>query len=354
MNENWGSKVHRRQVTRVNQQPAVTAVAAPMNAGLVDTAPMTWRRRAWESFLEGALSSASWLLHRVPSLSLTRNHIECIKDIPYLPTNRIEHTLDVYRPKNSEGKKLPVLLYIHGGGFQLLSKDSHWLFGSLFAQQGFVVFNVNYRLAPEHRYPSATKDVFAACEWVLAHAHEYNGDKDQLVLAGESAGANLALALTAGSHYEQTEPWARALWEAQPKIRAVIAGCGVLQVSDMARLARRRPLPKWLSKRLCEVSDYLPNAEQADPLEWPLADPLCLFEQAPSCRPLPPILSFVGTRDPLLDDTRRLHAALESQQATSHVRYYPGGIHAFHALLWQRRARTCWQEQFAFLHETLR
>src|SRR5262249_25588668 len=81
-----------------------------------------------------------------------------------------------------------------------------------------------------------------------------------------------------------------------------------------------------------------------------LADPLLWLERAPPPeRPLPPFFAGVGTADVLLDDTRRLKAALERLGTPCEVRYYPGEVHAFHALVWRPSAGAFWRESFAFL-----
>jgi len=97
-----------------------------------------------------------------------------------------------------------------------------------------------------------------------------------------------------------------------------------------------------------------------------LADPLRMPEEAGRAvppgaagaswwdRPLPPLFAPVGTRDPLLDDTRRLEKALAALNVPCEARYYPGGIHAFHALVWDPAARRCWRDALAFLDRNLR
>jgi acetyl esterase len=71
-------------------------------------------------------------------------------------------------------------------------------------------------------------------------------------------------------------------------------------------------------------------------------------------RPLPAFFAPVGTRDPLLDDTRRLEKALTNLGVPVEARYYPGGIHAFHAMVWDPAARRCWRDALAFLDRALR
>jgi len=88
---------------------------------------------------------------------------------------------------------LPVLVYLHGGGWAAGSVATHDPFCRLLSEAaGVIVASVEYRLAPEHRYPAAVEDALAAVHWVSEHASEWGGDAEQLALGGDSAGANLA------------------------------------------------------------------------------------------------------------------------------------------------------------------
>ena len=299
-----------------------------------------------KAFFHG-LSSAGRLL---PSSRPEAHGVEVIRDVPYAGSPEPWHRLDIYRPTNPT-RALPVVLYVHGGGFQLLSKDTHWMMGLIFARAGYVVCNISYRLAPKHPFPAALEDTCAALEWVARHVSEYGGDPDHVVFAGESAGANLACALTIATCYRRTEPYAERAWNAGIVPRAVVLGCGILQVSDPARFARRRKLPLWVIRMLADISEgYIPGATA----NAALADPLLILEQAHKPdRPLPPFFAFAGTRDPILDDTRRVEAALRALHVPHEVRFYPGELHAFHALTMRKAARDCWRDKLSFLERQL-
>ena len=103
--------------------------------------------RALELFFNGLTTAGR--LH--PLARLERHGVERLADIAYADSDLPEQRLDVYRPIERPDHPLPVCLYIHGGGFRILSKDSHWLMGLLFARRGYVVFNISYRLAPRHQ-----------------------------------------------------------------------------------------------------------------------------------------------------------------------------------------------------------
>lgn len=101
--------------------------------------------------------------------------------------------LDVYRQEGAASGKLPVLLFVHSGGF--VRGDKHGTFqpdnvGLWAAKQGMVGININYRLAPAHPWPAGAQDLAAAIAWTRANAARFGGDGDRIVLLGYSAGAN--------------------------------------------------------------------------------------------------------------------------------------------------------------------
>jgi acetyl esterase len=100
---------------------------------------------------------------------------------------------------------------------------------------------------------------------------------------------------------------------------------------------------------------YLRGVDREQPGILDLADPVVFFERgAPPDRPLPAFFLPVGTRDPLLDDTRRMRRALDALGVPVRAAYYPGELHAFHALIWREHARNCWADIFAFVDQHLR
>lgn len=311
------------------------------------------RRRAGGTALRLMFEGLARGAALTPRARRAMRSVEVIRDVPYLASGLDAHLLDVWRPRGVTGP-LPVVLYVHGGAFRILSKETHWVLALAFARRGYVVFSINYRLAPQHPYPAAVADTCDAWRWVLRNAARYGGDPERAVVAGESAGGNLAASLAVASCYAHPEPWARAVFDAPIRPRAVVPLCGVLQVRDAARFARRRPLPVWVSDRLEEVErGYLGPATTA-PAVPDLADPLLILESRAPDRPLPPFFASVGTRDPLLDDTRRLGAALERLGVPHAVRVYPGEPHAFQAFVYRPAARRSWADLFAFLDPLVR
>ena len=101
-----------------------------------------------------------------------------------------EIPLRIYTP---EGEDLPILLYFHGGGWVAGSVDAVENIGRGIADRaGYIVINVDYRLAPEHKFPAGLEDCFAAIKWAAEHGRELGGDPSHIVVAGDSAGGNFA------------------------------------------------------------------------------------------------------------------------------------------------------------------
>ncbi|MEO8706299.1 MAG: alpha/beta hydrolase [Kofleriaceae bacterium] len=318
-----------------------------------------WRRArsfAASAFFEGLASVGS--LH--PAASPKRHGVEVERDVIYGPDAKF-HQLDIYKPVHRPGP-WPVVFYVHGGAFHLLSKDTHWLMGLVFARYGYLVVNISYRLAPRHPYPAAIEDTCAAYRWLAANITRLGGDPDRVAVAGESAGGNLITALTLTTCQKRPEPWARAVFDTGLLVKAALPFCAMLEVSRPERFSERRRLPRWVDGMIRDASaSYLHGHPPGPGPGTALADPLRVLEERAGLptrgeweRPLPPFFAPVGTRDPLLDDTRRLEKALASLNVPCEARYYPGGIHAFHAMVWDPAARRCWRDALAFLDRALR
>ena len=107
-------------------------------------------------------------------------------------------TLDVYTPTKGEKpvQGWPVALVIHGGGFGFFSKDSHATIAAKIAESGYLTVAMNYRLTPANPFPLGLIDVLSTYEWTAKEAKNFNGNFQDLVIVGESAGANFALGLS--------------------------------------------------------------------------------------------------------------------------------------------------------------
>jgi len=275
-------------------------------------------------------------------------------NVPYREPRRRSHLLDVYRRKDAVGQ-LPCILYIHGGAFSMMSKDTHRIMAYVLAAQGYQVFNINYRLGPVHSYPRPLKDAMAAFEWVLDNGAKYGADTDRIAIIGESAGANLTAALAYCVSHPRPEPFARRIFERDVTLCCVAPLYGLLDLYDVERFWRdpkkNKRMAGWIKGEIRGTAYSYLGRRVKRALQFPLASPLRLFEQAPQngSRPLPPFFTTVGTADPLLSDTIRLSDALHKRATDCDLHVFRGEIHAFNVMLWRAAAREQWGALFDFL-----
>ena len=285
-----------------------------------------------------------------PDAHPARYDVVMERDVAYRATGSAAHTLDIYMPTRAP-KPLPVVMYVHGGGFSMLSKETHRIFAMAYARHGYLTFLINYRLGHRNVYPAPLDDAADAMLWVHEHAPRYGGDRSRFVLAGESAGGNLVTALAVASCIRRPEPSARRVFEANIPLRAVVATYGFLDLESVAHYTEHPRLPPVLKELAAHAaSSYVGIDIRAGCEAAPLASPLVLLEKCEKVdRPLPPFFADVGTRDPLLGDSRRLKAAVERLGSTCELHVVPGEIHGYDAFPWREASREKWRKVHAFL-----
>lgn len=301
----------------------------------------------------GSIETLARGLRHLPGNDLARDGIRVDADVAYIDDGMVEHRLDVYMPTQAQGP-WPVAVYVHGGGFKYFDKSTHWAAAAKLARRGFLTFNVNYRLAPEHPYPAAVHDVSAAMCWIAAHAKELGGDLNRVVYAGESAGGNLVLGATIAGCWRRPEAHAQAIFDAGIRPHVLLPACGYLGVSEPGRHAENAEFPAWMNDRIMQVTQaYLPDHAEPKP-EHAFANPLPLLRTLGEPeRPMPAVFAIVGGSDPVIGDTVALGALLAERGWTGEHKVYPGGIHAFHAAAWTELARSAWDDQLGFLDRHL-
>ena len=158
----------------------------------------------------------------------TPEDIRRYDNIPY-GSNGKWNLLDVYRPKDAEGK-LPVIISVHGGGWVYGDKELYQYYCMSLAQRGFAVVNFTYRLAPKYKFPAPLEDTNTVVEWILKNSEEYGLDTENVFAVGDSAGAHmlgLYCCLCTDSNY------ASEIGVIPPKgflPKAVALNCGVYQI----------------------------------------------------------------------------------------------------------------------------
>jgi acetyl esterase len=293
--------------------------------------------------------------YSMPDAHPKRLELVLERDVVYGPTRAACHRLDVYTPRRA-ARPLPVVMYVHGGGFSMLSKETHRVMAFAIARQGYLVFNVNYRLGPRHRYPAPLEDVVDAWLWVAANCEAYGGDPSRMALAGESAGGNLVTALAVMSSYRRPERFARRVFAANIPISAVIATYPFIDLTETDRHLENPKLPAWVKALTFDaaasyVGPDVARSSHASPLSSPL---LILESKERPARPLPPFFASCGTKDILLSQSRRLKAALDELGTPCDLHVSPGEIHGFDAMVWRPAAREKWRVAHEFLSRTMR
>ena len=174
----------------------------------------------------------------------TPEDIERVDNIRY-GADRKYQKLDVYRPKDKKGRKLPVIVSVHGGAWVYGTKEVYQYYCMSLAQQGFAVVNFSYRLAPKHKYPAALVDINSVFNWIIANANTYDLDTNNLFAVGDSAGAHLlavyACILT-NEDYRKTYDFSPA---PEVTLNAIALNCGKYVIdqhfeedSNLEKLAR--------------------------------------------------------------------------------------------------------------------
>ena len=126
-------------------------------------------------------------------------------DIPYVENGHKRHVLDIYTPEEPADKSLPVMFWIHGGGWQVGDKSDVALKPKALTERGFVFVSTNYRLLPEVEMDELIGDVARSLGWVRRNIGRYGGDPTRIFVGGHSAGAQLAALICIDDRYLKKE-----------------------------------------------------------------------------------------------------------------------------------------------------
>jgi acetyl esterase len=309
------------------------------------------RQSARRIAVDLAMHAAAGLVDFLPSMKRRMAAAQLIEDLEYARHDGKRLRLDILCP---EGRgPHPVLVYLHGGAFAVGSKRTHRALAAVYASQGYLVCNVDYRLTPQYPFPAAIEDACAAWLWVADHAGGYGGDRRRMALAGESAGANLALSVVLACCTRRPEPFAAPLFEHGARPVAALLYCGFLQASRPARYERAGV--SALAARVAKdaARSYLGRFADRPGEEHALADPLCIVEALHAPSRLPPLFIAAGLDDPVAADSQRLERELMRLGSPCNAYYYAGEPHAFHVMFWRENAIRCWRDSFDFLRRYL-
>jgi len=232
--------------------------------------------------------------------------------------------LRLYRPFQAEaGRTAPCLVYFHGGGWTIGDLDTHDNVCRHLAVHGrCVVVSVDYRLAPEHRFPAALEDADSATRWVLANASALGIDPARVAVGGDSAGGNLAavVAMLARDRERAAQGGQGLVYQVllYPATDMAMNSASALRLAEGHFLTR--DTMQWFR------ANYLAN--QADWRDWRAAPLL-----APDFSDLPPAYVITAGFDPLLDEGRAYADRLAVAGVPVSYECFEGMIHGFAGML---------------------
>lgn len=227
------------------------------------------------------------------------------------PVDNPDLAVRIYTPAQATGVRLPGILMIHGGGMIMGSVDAEDLKAQAYCEAvGAVVVSTDYRKAPEHPYPAAPDDCYAALTWMVEHADELDIDVDRIAVFGGSAGGNLAISTTL-----------RARDLAGPSIAYLMAPYPMLdERNDSPSSHEISDLGIWDRATNVEAWGWYLGDQTADAYAAPA--------HAANLAGLPPTFIDVGTLDAFRDEDIAFVGRLAQAGVPIEFHVYPGAFHA--------------------------
>lgn len=243
----------------------------------------------------------------------------------------------VIEPENFNGG-LPCIVFFHGGGFMLKASHAHYQIAKSYAEKmPCRVVYTDYRLAPKYQFPIPAEDCYQTYLWTLSNAKMLNIDLDKIIIAGDSAGGNLALAVT--------------LMARDRKVHTPNAVMLIYPVTDRRMVTesmkKYTDTPIWnanLSKMMWKA--YLGN-QQPEKIEY--ASPI----EAESFENFPPAYIEVAEFDALHDDGVLLYDKLQNQKIEAKLYEISGACHGFETALQSNMLRNCMNRRIDWLKEMM-
>jgi acetyl esterase/lipase len=314
--------------------PAPTMTLLPLAVGGPEISPLllvpalfvavlAWRVRGRPRRVSMAMSVIATVLFAVPlarypwgevPLSLDTllagvdmGQSRLIRNVPVGAPEGVPLTVDIYRPMS--GGPHPVIVQIYGGAWQRGTPGADAVFAARLASRGHVVFAIDYRHAPQWKWPAQLNDVQLALAWVRANGPKYGADPSKLALFGRSAGAQLAV--VAGLQ--------------DPGVTAIISFYGPVNLTNGWR---HPPRPDPIGSRAV-LEAFIGGTPDQLPERYREASPITYVSAG-----APRTLLIYGSRDHIVQPQygRTLHAALRAAGADSEFVEIPWADHAFDAL----------------------
>ena len=223
----------------------------------------------------------------------------------------------LYRPKDTSGGALPILVYYHGGGWVIGDLDTHdYACRELCVGARCLVVSVDYRLAPEARFPAAVLDSWAALQWVAANAEDLGGDPGRIAVGGDSAGGNLSAVMSILAR-DAGDPKLAFQLLIYPAVDMDFSRPSIDENADGYVLTKDHMI--WFR------GHYL--GSEGDRADF-RASPLIADDHSN----LPPALVITAEFDPLRDEGRDYAETLQAAGVPATLSNYEGQVHVFFQL----------------------
>jgi acetyl esterase len=256
-----------------------------------------------------------WHERRAGILDIKPQPVSNVED-RHIPGPSVRIPVRVYTPRES-AEPFPLLVWLHGGGHVVGSLNSYdAVCRSLSLQADCLVLSVDYRLAPEHKFPAGVQDSFAALSWVMGHAKELGADASRIGIGGDSAGGNLA-AVCAILARDASLPLLKQQLLVYPHTAPDEESVSHHEFADGYLLTRRSIL--WFHGHY--------RSSEADRQDSRYAPLLC-----PDLSNLPPALLIVAECDPLRDDGIAYAERLKREGNLVELAQYAGMVHPFFSM----------------------
>ncbi len=210
----------------------------------------------------------------------SKYEIEIIGNVKYTEGNLRPKVLDIVRPKGELDKPMPVLIWIHGGGWAGGDKGFGVARLKPFAEKGYFCVTISYTLTGQAIFPAQIEDCKCAVRFLRAHAEKYNLDADRIGVWGSSAGGHLSLLLGSSAGIKELEG-SRGWPKFSSRVQAVCSFTGPADISKMTHLPHAAVLIGG------PIEKNLEKAARASPVTYVSKDD-------------PPFLMIQGTKDPLV------------------------------------------------------
>jgi len=244
--------------------------------------------------------------------------IKAHRNVPYVTDGHPRQVLDVYTPEQRSGSPRPLIVWIHGGGWQSGSKENCPPLRAGYVEQGYVLASLNYRLSGDATFPAQIEDCKSAIRWLRAHAADYNIDPDRIGVWGSSAGGHLVALL--GTSGDVAEFDVGSHLNISSRVQAV---CDFFGPTDFTAFVKSKGYESHANADSPEskligglVLEHPEKAAKANPITYVTPDD-------------PPFLIVHGDSDPLvpLNQSELLFEALKGAGTRVHLHTIQGAGH---------------------------